>query len=258
MIAASSEEQLGDVRLSILTSPLAGAARGATVLVPTGSVEQHGPHLPVGTDTLIASAIAREVASNLDGVLLAEPVAYGCSWHHMGLAGTLTLRVTTFIAVVVDVCRSLCDQGFTPILLNGHGGNRAALDVALEELARLGCRCAAFTYFDLLEEDARRLIPDIDSAAGHACALETSLSLHLWPEAVDSNVIPEGGTPSSWPDPHMFAKKQASVIRRFDEINPTGVIGRPDLASAAVGQQLFDVAVRRCSEVVDRARAELR
>lgn len=251
------EEWSGHLRISILTSPLVGEARGKTVLVPTGSVEQHGPHLPVGTDTLIACAIARAVASNLDGVLVAEPVAYGCSWHHLGLPGTITLRVTTFIAVVVDVCRSLCDQGFTPILLNGHGGNRAALDVALEELARSGCSCAAFTYFDLLEDDARSVISDFDSATGHACALETSLSMHLWPEAVNSNAIPEGGTPPSWPDPHMFAKRQVSIIRRFDEINPSGVIGRPELASASVGEPLFEAAVRRCTEVVDRTRMEL-
>jgi creatinine amidohydrolase len=247
----------GDRMLARLTSPAAAQARGAAVLVPTGSVEQHGPHLPVGTDTLIAWAIAREVASTMDGVLVAEPIAYGCSWHHMGFPGTVTLRVTTFVAIVVDVCQSLLDKGFIPILLNGHAGNRAALDVALVELAETGYECAALTYFDLIQEDARALIPDAPTATGHACALETSISLYLWPDAVDSNAIPAGDTPGSWPDPHMFAKKEVALVRRFEEINPTGVIGRPALATAEMGERLFNAAVHRCRDAVDRARLQL-
>ncbi|MGH2702180.1 MAG: creatininase family protein, partial [Actinomycetota bacterium] len=182
---------------------------------------------------------------------------YGCSWHHLDFPGTVSLAVNTFVAVVVDVCRSLCRQGLIPIVLNGHGGNRAPLDVAVTELAEAGCRCAAFTYFDLLREDARDLISDADSATGHACALETSLSLFLWPDTVDSNAIPQGGTPSSWPDPHMFARKEVSIVRGFQEINPSGVIGRPSLATVELGGRLFDAAVRRCIDAVDRARTEL-
>jgi creatinine amidohydrolase len=253
----ASGRSIGDRTLANLTSPAAGEIRGYAMLVPTGAVEQHGPHLPLGTDTRIARAIAEEVVSQMDGVLVAEPIPYGCSWHHLGFPGTVSLDVTTFIAVVVDVCRSLGQQGLIPIMLNGHGGNRAALDVALTALAEDGYRCGAFTYFDLLKEDARDLISDVDSATGHACVLETSLSLFLWPEAVDSKAIPQGGTPASWPDPHMFALKEVSIVRRFEEINPSGVIGRPSLATPELGRHLFDAAVRRCIDAVDRARTEL-
>jgi creatinine amidohydrolase len=252
-----SGSQLDGRRFAALTSPAAARARGAAVLVPTGSVEQHGPHLPVGTDTLIASAIAREIAATTDGVLVAEPIAYGCSWHHSGFSGTVTVTVNTFVAMVVDVCRSLLDQGFTPILLNGHAGNRAPLDVALTELAETGHRSAALSYFDLIQGDARNLIPDADSATGHACALETSISLYLWPDAVDSDAVPAGGTPETWPDPHMFARREVALVRRFDEINPTGVIGRPSLATAEIGERLFNAAVRRGRDAVDRARGQL-
>lgn len=257
MTSIKRSDSVRDRTLANLTSPAAGESRGQAVLVPTGAVEQHGPHLPVGTDTLIAAAIARQVASQMEGVLVAEPIPYGCSWHHLGFPGTVSLGVTTFVAVVVDVCRSLREQGLTPIVLNGHAGNRAALDVAVTELAVAGYRCAALTYFDLLREDARDLIPEADSATGHACALETSLTLFLMPGAVDSDAIPSGGTPSSWPDPHMFARKEVSIIRAFNEINPSGVIGEPSLATAELGERLFDAAVRRCIDAVERARREL-
>jgi creatinine amidohydrolase len=251
-------EPSADPTLAMLTSPAAGESRGDVVIVPTGSVEQHGPHLPIGTDTLIACAIARRVADSTAGVLVAEPIAYGCSWHHTAFPGTVTLRVATFVAVVVDVCRSLCEQGFLPVLLNGHGGNRSPIEVALVELAETGHRCAALTYFDLIRDDARSLLTDADSSTGHACALETSISLSLWPEAVRSNAITDESTPPSWPDPHMFAAKGVSIVRGFDKIDRRGIIGTPALASAELGQKLIAAAVDRCTDAIERIRRELK
>jgi creatinine amidohydrolase len=252
------ENASSDRTLAMLTSPDAGESRGGVVIVPTGSVEQHGPHLPIGTDTFIACEIARRVADSTDGVLVAEPIAYGCSWHHMAFPGTVTLRVATFVAVVVDVCRSLCEQGFRPVLLNGHGGNRSPLEVALVELAESGYRCAALTYFDLIRDDARSLLTDADSATGHACALETSISLSLWPEAVRSNAITDESTPPTWPDPHMFAGKGVSIVRGFDEIDRRGIIGNPSLATAELGQKLLGAAVDRCRDAIEMIRMELK
>jgi creatinine amidohydrolase len=245
------------VQLAYQTSPEVGAeaGRGAVALVPTGAVEQHGPHLPVGTDFLIARAIAEEVARSSDAVLVAEPLAYGCSWHHQTFAGTVSLSPRTYCAVVEDVCTSLAASGLRPLLLNGHGGNRAPLQVALANLAAAGVRATAVTYFELLRERARELLPDFETAAGHACALETSIVLHLAPEAVRDNATPAGGTPPTWPDPHMFAAPEAAVVRSFAEINPTGVIGRPELASREIGKQLFEHAVLRCRQIVERTRS---
>lgn len=245
------------VQLAYQTSPEVGAeaGRGVVALIPTGAVEQHGPHLPVGTDFLIARAIADEVARSSDGVLVTEPLAYGCSWHHLAFPGTVSLSPRTYCAVVEDVCTSLAAGGLRPLLLNGHGGNRAPLQVALANLAAAGVRATAVTYFELLRDRARELLPAFETATGHACALETSIMLHLAPEAVRADAIPSGGTPPTWPDPHMFAAPEASVVRPFDEINPTGVIGRPELASLEVGKELFEHAVQRCREIVERASA---
>jgi creatinine amidohydrolase len=219
--------------------------------VPTGAVEQHGPHLPLNTDLLIAEAVAKEVAGRTEGVT-AEPLAYGCSWHHSAFGGTVSVRTTTFIAIAFDVCRSLSDSGFVPVLLNGHHGNRAPLQVALTDLAETGVRAYAFSYFDLLAEVLAEVFPDPSSSVGHACAMETSMVMHLRPALVQRETVPAGGTPPAWPDPHMFGGDNVSVVRPFEEINPTGVVGRPEEASAEKGERLFRAAVVRSSEAVSK------
>ncbi len=243
--------------LSSLTSSEAArrADRLTVAIVPTGAIEQHGPHLPLYTDVLIAQAVAREVAENIDGVV-AEPLAYGCSWHHTGFAGTVSLRTGTFIVLAFDVCKSLADGGFVPVLLNGHHGNKAPLRVALTDLAGAGVRAYAISYFDLLADALGDVFPDPRSSVGHACAMETSIVMHLRPDLVAREAIPSGGTPPAWPDPHMFGGDEVSVVKPFGEINPTGVIGRPEEASAAAGERLFRAAVDRCSGAVSRILAE--
>jgi creatinine amidohydrolase len=245
-------------RLAYWTAPQTAALRESIVLLATGSLEQHGPHLPIGTDTLIVQAVANSIAERLEGVLVAEPLPYGCSWHHTRFSGTATLRPSTFIAILVDVCRSFSDMGFFPIIVNGHGGNRAPIDVALIELAESERRAAAFTYFDLLEQVAHEAFESAEGATGHACALETSMAQFLWPQLVNASAVPSGNTPKTWPDPHMFARKDVSVVRRFDEINPTGVIGRPSAASPDAGRRLFETAVERGVELVDKIAGELK
>jgi creatinine amidohydrolase len=136
------DQDVEPTALSLLTSPEAARRtneRRTAAIVPTGAVEQHGPHLPLNTDLLIAEAVAKEVAGSAEGVT-AEPLAYGCSWHHTSFGGTVSVRTTTFISLVFDVCRSLSDSGFVPVLLNGHHGNKAPLQVALADLAETGVR----------------------------------------------------------------------------------------------------------------------
>jgi creatinine amidohydrolase len=247
----------GPLRAAWATSPATAArvaedAARTVVLVPTGAVEQHGPHLPAGVDTWLAHAVALGVAERDGRVRVAEPLPYGCSSHHRRFPGTVTLRPSTFIALVVDVCRSLWGDGLLPVMLNGHGGNRAALEVALAELGPDGVRAAAFSYFDLVRDDLPELARE---EVGHACRLESSLILHLWPAAVDADAVPPGGTPPSWPDPHLWASGGVSTWRPFDEINPAGVIGVPSAASAELGGRILEAAIARSTEVVARLRA---
>lgn len=227
---------------------------GTVALLPTGAVEQHGPHLPVGVDAWLAEAVCTGAAGSVDDVVVAETLPYGCSWHHTALPGTITLRTSTFINVVVDVCRSLADNGYLPLIVNGHGGNRAVLDVALTELAESGVRAWGVSYFALLTDQVDVEFPPGETAAGHACAMETSLVWHLWPDAVREAHIPSGDTPPTWPDPHLFSTDPVRVIRPFNEINPNGVIGRPSAASREAGERLYRTAVQRLGEVVTSIR----
>lgn len=220
-------------------------------LLPTGATEQHGPHLPLGTDWWIADALCRAVAGSTSGVDVAGALPYGISGHHTGLPGTVTLRTRTFVDIVVDVCASLAANGRMPVIVNGHGGNRGALQLILAELGEQGCTAWAVSYFELLSDVAAELFPG-GPHVGHAGALETSLVLHLWPETVAAGRIPAGTTPPTWPDPHMFGTDRVAVWRPFDAINPTGVLGTPSLATPEAGARLYDAAVARLGEVVAR------
>jgi creatinine amidohydrolase len=164
----------------------------------------------------------------------------------------VSLSPATFIAVVRDVCTSLARDGVPVLVLNAHGGNRGALDVALAELGEHGARVAALSYFDLIRDDLPELA---DDDVGHACALETSLMLHLWPDAVRREAIPAEPTPPAWPDPHLWAPRRVAVWRPFEEIDPRGVIGAPARATPEIGARAFAAAVERCSEAIARLSA---
>jgi creatinine amidohydrolase len=239
--------------LAALTSAELESRPERVVVVPVGATEQHGPHLPLETDTLLARAVAEGIVARTPGTLLAPALELGCSSHHSAFAGTISLSTEAFVGVVVDVCRSLARAGLTAVLLNAHGGNRAQLDVALTQLAGEGVRAYAFTYWQQLEDVVVDELGEAGaSACGHACALETSLMQHLHPERVRESAIPAGGTPPTWPDPHMFSRDAVRVVRPFNEIRPDGVIGRPSLATPELGRRLFDAAVDRGAAIVDR------
>jgi creatinine amidohydrolase len=243
----------GASSLAALTSAELEAGTDRLVVVPVGAIEQHGPHLPLDTDTLLATSVAEGIVARTPGTLLGPTLELGCSSHHSAFPGTVSLRTETFVGIVVDVCRSLTRAGLTIVLLNAHGGNQAQLDVALTELAGEGVRAYAFTYWKLLEDVVVDELGDAaGDACGHACALETSLMQHLHPEHVRESAIPAGGTPPTWPDPHMFSRDAVRVVRPFDEIRPDGVIGRPSLATPELCRRLFEVAVDRGTLIVER------
>ena len=138
--------------LAALTSAELEAGTERLVVVPVGAIEQHGPHLPLETDTLLATSVAEAIVARTPGTLLGPTLELGCSSHHSAFPGTVSLSTQTFVGIVVDVCRSLARAGLTVVLLNAHGGNRAQLDVALTELAGEGVRAYAFTYWQPLED----------------------------------------------------------------------------------------------------------
>lgn len=234
------------------TSPDLARTR-RVVLVPIGAVEQHGPHLAIGTDSWIATEVAATVAADRPRVLVAEPLPYGCSEHHRAFSGTVSLKVRTFIDVVCDVARCLHQDGLTPVFVNGHGGNRGPLQTAAQALLEEDVPVWVMSYFDLLRDEA--LSTFSAASMGHACALETSLMLHLWPDSVGSTQHVSPGAQGRWPDVSLYPPTTAdSVIHPlpFDQLNEQGVVGAPNEASAEHGRRLFAAAIRRVGEAVDR------
>ncbi|MBE0618314.1 MAG: creatininase family protein, partial [Proteobacteria bacterium] len=147
-----------------------------TIILPVGSTEQHGPHLPVGTDTMVANAIAEAAAAEA-GVLVAPPLWFGWSPHHMVLPGTITIRPEVLIEVAYDVVRSLHQHGFRRfVFLNGHRiVNVAWLQIAGERAKReLGARVAIFDPAYM----SREFVSNLGwGEVGHAEEIEGS---HMW------------------------------------------------------------------------------
>jgi len=157
------------------------------VVLPTGSTEQHNEHLAMIHDTASATLVAEQAALRLyPQVMVATPVAVGISPHWMDRKGTLTLRKETFLAVVYEICESLTAHGVRRILiLNGHGGNEAALKESLPEFRRkLGIRLEAHSYWEAYTPEVAKRYLASGRIPGHAAEFETSFALAAFPERV--------------------------------------------------------------------------
>lgn len=203
---------------SLTREELAAAAPVSTVVLPLGSTEQHGPHLPVRTDAAIVSALARDAvvaAAEQVPVLLAPTLPIGCAHHHLPFGGTLSLRSSTYIELICDVVTGLDRQGFCGVvLLNGHGGNDAPLRVAVDRLVNeqhIGAHVAAASYWDVAADAVAGSGFAAGLTPGHAGHFETSVMLAVDPLLVQLDQRPR--------DP---AERTA--------------LGRPDLDGAKIGR----------------------
>ena len=155
------------------------------VLLPTGSTEQHGPHLPLDVDVFLAESVCLEVGRRAaDRVLVLPPVSYGLNRHHIDFPGTIHIEPEVFIAFCLNITKSVAYHGFEKILIvNGHGSNTPLVDlVARKTVLATESLCAAVNYFSLGVE-AFNEVKETPVMA-HADEFETSLYLHLAPERV--------------------------------------------------------------------------
>jgi len=224
----------------------AGRQRGSTVLWALGSLEQHGPHLPLNTDALFADRLVEALIQRLPPALPVWrlPVqAIGFSPEHQGFAGTFSLHATDLLRLVHTVGAELARCGFRRlVLMNGHGGQIGLLEVAARELRTSHPALAVLPCFLWRGlEDAAALIPEPERSQGlHAGLMETSLMLHLAPELVEGERKPDGLDPRSTPPEGWSWEGKAPAAWRTGEISATGVIGDPSGATAELGHRLFE------------------
>jgi creatinine amidohydrolase len=210
--------------------------RGAAVaLLPIGSFEQHGPHLPLTTDTLVASTIAVELAT-MYPVFRLPPLTISCSHEHAAWPGTVSISATTLTAIVRDVSSSVQRAGVsTLVLVNGHGGNYVLGNVVQE--AGLGPLRTVLFPTEPDWEDARTAAGLGSTALSdmHAGELETSILLHALPDVV---------RPGHERADHLADDRRYLLTRGMQAYTESGVIGRPSLASAEKGRAVLASLVR--------------
>ena len=225
-----------------LTAPelKALAARDALVVLPVGSLEQHGPHLPVWTDSHAAHNLSLRAAEAVAGempVVVLPPLWLGLSEHHFPFGGTISLDYATFHAVLRCVVRSLRADGFAKLfIVNGHGGNIDPLAVSARELAHeFGIPVVATTWPNVAPAEIAGILT-AQPGIHHACEGETSLWLALEPGQVRQDRI--AGALSNAAPP---APAGASRFWSFEERAPrTGVRGDPRAATAEKGQRIIE------------------
>jgi creatinine amidohydrolase len=229
------------------------AARDAVVIVPVGSTEQHGPHLPTQVDSLLVGEIARRAARRVGDlpIVITPTVWSGLAEHHMSLGGTLSLDFSTFFAVLRCLCRSLVRQGFSRILLlNGHGGNIAALTVVVNELAvELDAPIATTSYWPLAKDEFARVL-ERQKTVRHACEAETSMLLAVAPELVDMSRAEHAVGPTERELAEVTGTEAAHRWRSFKARTSHGAIGDPRVATAEKGERLLDAAATAVARLV--------
>ncbi len=242
-----------EVRLERLSQPEAESrlkATGVVVLAP-GSVEQHGPHLPLGTDAFAAIAIAEAVTQRLNTVLVPLPLI-GVSPYHQSWTGSLSLQPQTFISVIEDVCESVARHGVDKFLfVNWHEGNSAALRLAGESVqrkfnVRVVVAEAHIITNQLFGERAELT---------HAGNMETAAVLMYDPRLVDLSKATNPSSQSEGEAKHaVFRQRDVfPILRDFHEVAPTGWYGKPAEATPDLAESIRD---RVSSYIAERAQAE--
>jgi creatinine amidohydrolase len=226
------------------------------VILPTGSTEQHGPHLPLDTDIFLCESVCLEAARRApDTMLVLPPISYGLNMHHIDFPGTIHIEPEVFVAFCLNITKSVSYHGFKKILLvNGHGSNGILIDlIARKTVLETPSLCAALGYFSLALK-AFEKIKDTNTLA-HADEFETSLYMHLAGERVRMDRRVAGNDVEG---KFLSSDSTSNYPVRFSDYwgrwTKTGVHGDPMTATAEKGKVIFEAAVAGLVQLVEEFR----
>lgn len=215
------------------------APRDCVVLIPTGSLEQHGPHLPLFTDSILAGSVAAAVEAKLPGKILLTPTLWlGASGHHLKFPGSLSNSFDAYIGAIESVVESLIPHGFQKFfVLNGHGGNTEPNGIAMRKLKarHLELTFGHSGYFAYVADEVASLLDGPTKEMRHACEAEASLIMHLQPELVRREKLRDDGLHT---EPNI-----RGLVHHFDELTEEGSLGNATFATAEKGRVIFEASV---------------
>lgn len=226
----------------------------AIVIIPTGSTEQHGPALAVGSDTIIITEIAEQVAEEVSKsgrkCVVAPTVAYANSIHHMSFPGTITLQPSTYIQVITEVCRCIKTHGFKKIiLLNGHGGNTIPNDMSLITInEEFGFPVFHVGFWAGGEKEMSDVVETQDAGTIHACEGETSLLM-----ACDEDLVRPCYKELKGPIEKSGLKEEVKLVstfHRMEWVTENGIKGNTYAASLEKGHKLMNISVKHLTEIL--------
>lgn len=231
------------------------------VLLPTSAIEQHGPHLPVGTDAIILSTlIDRFIEQKMNAyedynIVFAPQLNVGKSNEHMGFAGTMTFSTQAYYTILFDLARSIAKSGFKKLVLfNSHGGNYDMLNMISRDLRiELGLEVFVFDWwFTPFWADALKELKQSGKyGVFHACELETSLMLDARPEAVNMELaVDEDPVDALGEGEFITILGPYTAGWKTADVSQSGVIGAPTYATAEKGRALFNYAVEKLSDIL--------
>lgn len=228
-----------EFRMELLTGHKYKEANFDKAMLVVGSAENHGDHLPFGTDTIVAYELALKVAAKVPRLLVLPPVPYGMSQHYAQFPLTISLQAETLILVIKDIIRSLVKHGIEKIfILNGHDGNIAPIEIAARE-AKVENPNLKIAVLEAWWVTAGKLLPpntfEVWNGLGHGGEGETSIMLALHPELVDMQHA-KGVVPRDLPE-------EIQIKWLFHELTPYGATGDPTKATKAKGEQMVEALV---------------
>ena len=234
-----------------------------TAILVAASIEQHGPHLPTGTDTIIGYALGQAVAKKMGNALVAPVIRPALSRHHVDFPGTITLRMKTFVKVLEEYCQSLRHHGFKNVVLFvSHGGNSDALNAFIPSIAKKVAPDMRLLVVYPLEKSVKSLQELLaergitrQRAGVHAGFSETSVMLTLRPDLVAMDKARPGLIDEEFYQPENIERsKISSFIHGVKSQSENGILGDPTGSSAELGKVIFE---KKVSDIVEEIKNNL-